>query len=154
MKPGFPLYTDLTGNNCTIFGGDDSALRRVRELHRFGAKVTVISPTLCDELAAMGERGDIRHIPRKYYRGDCTNAQMCVAATQDPATNIAIATECKAKGIPVNVIAPKEYGNFTFPRSIITDQVVVAIDGSLEADKLAHLRDKLAAALPDMLKDL
>lgn len=154
MAIGFPLFTDLTGNNCTIFGGGENTTRRVRELRRFGAKVTVISPALCPALEQMSRDGEIRHIPRKYYRGDCSNAQMCVAATEDAATNIAIATECKAKGIPVNVTNPKEFGNFTFPRAIITDQVVVAMDGDLNAEKLSTLRDKLEDILPSLLQEL
>ena len=154
MALGFPLYTDLTGNNCTIFGGGENVVRRVRELRRFGAKVTVISPALCPALEQLSEAGDIRHIPRKYYRGDCTNAQMCVAATDDTATNIAIATECKAKGIPVNVTNPKEFGNFGFPRAVVTDHVVISVDGDLATAKLAKLRDKLEAALPAMLQEI
>lgn len=154
MAIGFPFYTDLNGNNCTIFGGGENTTRRIRELLRFGAKVTVISPTLCPALEQMSEAGNIRHIPRKYYRGDCTNAQMCVAATDDTATNIAIATECKAKSIPVNVTNPKEFGNFTFPRAIVTDHVVLTLDGDIGTEKLAALRDKLEVALPVMLQEL
>ncbi len=154
MTIGFPLYVDLSGNNCTVFGGGENTLRRVRELLRFHAKVTVISPTLCPALVEMSDKGDIRHIPRKYYRGDCTNAQMCVAACDDTATNIAIATECKAKGIPVNVTAPKEFGNFTFPRVIVSEEAVISVDGTLDSNKLATLRDKIADLLPELLKDL
>ena len=154
MAMGFPLYTDLTGNNCTVFGGGENTTRRVRELLRFGAKVTVISPTLCPALEQLSEAGEIRHIPRKYYRGDCSNAQMCIAATDDTATNIAIATECKAKSIPINVTEPSGFGNFSFPRAIITDHVTVAVDGDLDTKKLALLRDKLEELLPELLKEL
>ena len=51
MPIGFPLHVDIKGNNCTVFGGGKSALRRVQELLRFGAKVTVISPQICSELS-------------------------------------------------------------------------------------------------------
>lgn len=154
MALGFPLLVDLKDNNCTVFGGDKSALRRVKELLRFGAKVTVISPQLCSELERMSEDGLIRHIPRKYFRGDCTNSQLCVAATDDNTLNIAISTECKNKSIPVNVTSPRSYGNFTFPRLVITDDVVLSITGSLPADTLAKLQDRLQDELPNMLADI
>lgn len=154
MALGFPLLVDLKDNNCTVFGGDKSALRRVKELLRFGAKVTVISPQLCSELEHMSEDGLIRHIPRKYFRGDCTNSQLCVAATDDNTLNIAISTECKNKSIPVNVTSPRSYGNFTFPRLVITDDVVLSITGSLPADTLAKLQDRLQDELPNMLADI
>ncbi len=153
MTHGFPIYTDLTGNNCTLFGGGENALRRVGELRRFGAKVTVISPTLCPALEKLSATGDIRHIPRKYYRGDCSNSQLCVAATEDIATNIAIATECKAKGIPVNVTDPAEYGNFRFPRTVLCEDVVLSVDGNVGTKTLSRLRDKLAAILPALIEE-
>lgn len=152
MAIGFPLYIDLSGNNCTVFGGGDHALRRVNELLRFDAKVTVISPTLCEELEDLSDRGVIRHIPRKFFRGDCSNSQLCVAATGENAVNIAIATECKAKGIPVNVTSPKEYGNFTFPRLIVKDGVVISIAGDVPVSTLRHLRDQIQQAIPEMLE--
>ena len=99
MALGFPLYINLHGNNCVVLGGGEFAWERARTLLAFGAKVTVISPTLCEGLRRLDEEGKIRYIPRRYFRGDCTCAYLCVAATEDEALNIAISDECKAKGI-------------------------------------------------------
>ena len=154
MALGFPLLVDLKGNNCTVFGGNKSALRRVNELMRFGAKVTVISPVICSELEQLSNEGSIRHIPRKYFRGDCSNSQLCVAATDDNALNIAISTECKNKGIPVNVTSPRSYGNFTFPRMVLTDDVVLSITGTLPADTLSKLKDRLQEELPHIIDEI
>ena len=154
MAIGFPLLIDLKGNNCTVFGGGKSALRRVKELLRFGAKVTLIAPQICPELSQMSEEGLGRHIPRKYFRGDCSNSQICVAATDDPNLNIAISTECKNKGIPVNVTQPRSYGTFSFPRMVTDDQVVISINGSLPAEQLSRLRDRLQRDLPTILEEI
>lgn len=154
MALGFPLLVDLKDNNCTVFGGNKSALRRVNELLRFGAKVTVISPIICSELEQMSEKGTIRHIPRKYFRGDCSNSQLCVAATDDNTLNIAISSECKNKGIPVNVTSPRSYGNFTFPRLVITDDVILSITGTLSADELNRLKDRLQEELPHIINEI
>ncbi len=154
MAIGFPLLIDLKGNNCTVFGGGKSALRRVNELIRFGAKVTLVCPDPCSELVKMSEEGIIRHIPRKYFRGDCTNSQLCVAATDDNNLNIAISTECKNKGIPVNVTQPRSYGTFTFPRMVVADDVVLSINGTLPAETLSRLCDRLQQDLPTILKEL
>jgi len=154
MAIGFPLLIDLKGNNCTVFGGGKSALRRVKELLRFGAKVTLIAPQICPELTQMSEQALVRHIPRKYFRGDCSNSQICVAATDDPNLNIAISTECKNKGIPVNVTQPRSYGTFSFPRMVTDDQVVISINGSLPAEQLSRLRDRLQQDLPTILEEI
>ncbi len=153
MAIGFPLHIHLADNNCTVFGGGDHAARRVRELRRFGAKVTVISPTLCPALQALSNSGEIRHIPRKYYRGDCTNSQLCVAATDEPTVNIAIATESKAKGVPVNVTDPAAYGNFQFPRVIMQDDIVISITGDAPTETLQKLRDRLQEIIPTILEE-
>ncbi|MBQ4333097.1 MAG: NAD(P)-dependent oxidoreductase [Clostridia bacterium] len=154
MPIGFPLHVDIKGNNCTVFGGGKSALRRVQELLRFGAKVTVISPQICSELSHLSNNGQIRHLPRKYFRGDCSNSQLCVAATEDNNMNIAIATECKNKSIPVNVTQPRSYGTFTFPRMVITDEVVLSVTGTLPADTLNLLQNRLQELLPDIVSGL
>ena len=154
MPIGFPLHVDIKGNNCTVFGGGKSALRRVQELLRFGAKVTVISPQICSELSHLSNNGQIRHLPRKYFRGDCSNSQLCVAATEDNNMNIAIATECKNKSIPVNVTQPRSYGTFTFPRMVITDEVVLSVTGTLPADTLNLLQNRLQELRPDIVSGL
>ena len=48
MALGFPLYINLHGNNCVVLGGGEFAWERARTLLAFGAKVTVISPNLCE----------------------------------------------------------------------------------------------------------
>lgn len=154
MALGFALLVDLKGNNCTVFGGNKSALRRVNELLRFGAKVTLISPQICPELEKMSAAGLVRHIPRKYFRGDCSNSQLCVAATDDNTMNIAISTECKNKGIPVNVTSPRSYGTFTFPRLVANDDVVLSITGTLPADTLTKLQERLQQELPRLIEEI
>jgi uroporphyrin-III C-methyltransferase/precorrin-2 dehydrogenase/sirohydrochlorin ferrochelatase len=151
---GFPLHIDIVGNNCTVFGGGESAARRAEVLLRFGAKVTVISPELCPALVRLSEHNAIRHIPRKYFRGDCTNSQICIAATDDNDMNIRIATECKAKSIPVNVTSPADYGTFRFPRVILQDDLVVTVAGDAPTDKQRHLRDRLKAIIPTLLQEI
>ena len=154
MTLGFPLLVDLRDNNCTVFGGNDSALRRVKELLRFGAKVTVISPAICLELEEMSNAGLIRHIPRKYFRGDCSNSQLCVAATEDDNLNIALSTECKNKGIPVNVTSPCSYGTFTFPRLVVEDEVILSLTGTLSSEEMSRLRNRLTAILPQLINEI
>lgn len=147
MAFGFPLYIDLNGNNCTIFGGGDYAADKAETLLKFGARITVISPTLCERLTRLDAAHAIRYIPRKYYRGDCTTCVLCVAATDHDATNIAIASECKAKKIPVNLSQPAAFGNFCFPEAIIKDDLQISLVGNMSSEELRGLRDTIEKAL-------
>ena len=104
MPNAFPLYVYLTDCDCIIIGGGSYAAHSAETLIRFGARVTVISPTLCPALRELNKEGRIRYIPRKYFRGDCTPATLCVAATDLDAVNISVAEECRAKGRSVHRI--------------------------------------------------
>lgn len=153
MAVGFPLYVDLEGNNCTVFGGGMTAYRAAEALLRFHAKVTVVSPTLCPPLEQLDAAGRIRYLRRRYYRGDCSNARLCVAATDDRTVNIAISDECKNKGIPISLEHPKGFGTFTFPRAVICRDTVVAVSGSASHTRQDFLLQKLEAALPQWLEE-
>lgn len=153
MAFGFPLYIDLKGNNCVVIGGGRSAAHRVQALMKFGAQITVISPTLCDPLQKLDSAGKIRYIPRRYYRGDCTNAYLCVAATNQEAVNIAVSDECKAKGVPVNVVRPAAFGNFSFPAVVLYDNITISISGNIGSDTLQSLCSQIERQLPDLLKE-
>ena len=152
MALGFPLYINLYGNNCVVLGGGEFAYQRTKTLLDFGAKVTVISPTLCEEMQRLDEENKIRYIPRRYFRGDCTCAYLCVAATEDESLNIAISDECKAKGIPVNVLKTVAFGTFYFTSVVLTDALSISISGKLDPAAVNSLRDQIEQALPAMLE--
>ncbi|HIZ20033.1 MAG TPA: bifunctional precorrin-2 dehydrogenase/sirohydrochlorin ferrochelatase [Firmicutes bacterium] len=156
MAAGFPLYIDLKGNNCTIFGGGRAAASRVMILLAFGAKVTVISPELCEDLRRLDKEGRIRYIPRRYYRGDCSSSYLCVAATGSDPVNIAISDECKAKAIAVNVTSPAAFGTFRFPSVITSGDLTISIAGNGEAPDEALvdlMRAEIARRFPEMYED-
>ena len=152
MSFGFPLYINLSGNNCVILGGGRFAASRTVALLKFEAKVTVISPTLCKELQELDKSGAIRYIPRRYCRGDCTSAYLCVAATDTESVNIAISDECKAKGIPVNLSKPAAFGTFTFPSIILSDTVSISLSGNENPDVISSLCKQIEQELPTMLE--
>ncbi|MDD3693601.1 MAG: bifunctional precorrin-2 dehydrogenase/sirohydrochlorin ferrochelatase [Oscillospiraceae bacterium] len=153
MAPQFPMYIDLEGNNCIIFGGGDKAAARASVLLKFGAKVTVISPTLCDKLIDMDRKGLIRHIPRRYYRGDCSSCYICIAATNDDAVNIAISDECKAKRIAVNVTKPSAFGTFVFPSVIVEKDITISVAGETNKKLVRLICESIAREMPRMMSN-
>lgn len=157
MAPAFPLYIDLEGNNCTVFGGGRTAASRVSTLLAFGAKVTVISPELCEELRRLDLEKRIRYIPRRYYRGDCTSSYLCVAATNNETVNIAISDECKAKAIAVNVISPAAFGTFRFPAVVTGEEITISISGGERREDEAIvdlMRVEIARRFPELYAEV
>ena len=53
MNCTYPVALNLRGKFCTVVGGGEVALRKVKSLLAQGAEVTVISPQLHQELSAM-----------------------------------------------------------------------------------------------------
>lgn len=153
LAVGFPLYVDLKDNNCTVFGGGEDAYEAALILRRFDAKVTVVSPTVCEALQKMDKAGEIRYLRRKYFRGDCSSARLCVALTDDPATNIAISDECKNKNIPVALNNPQGFGNFSFPRAAICGDTVVTVSGSAGNAQQRFIAEKLEELLPQLINE-
>ena len=105
----FPLFVDLAGKKALVIGGGTVGLRRAEVLARFGAEVTVVSPTLSREV----ER--IRHIPRKYTLGDLEGAFLAVAASDDPEVNEAAGREARQLGVLFNRSDAPADCDFFFP---------------------------------------
>ena len=105
----FPLFVDLAGKKALVIGGGTVGLRRAEVLARFGAEVTVVSPTLFREV----ER--IRQIPRKYTLGDLEGAFLAVAASDDPQVNEAAGREARQLGVLFNRSDAPADCDFFFP---------------------------------------
>lgn len=105
----FPLFIDLTGKPVVIVGGGPIGLRRAGVLLRFGAAVTVVSPTLDHPLEG------IVHLSRPYRAGDLKGAFLAIAATADRAVNDAAEAEARSLGIPFNRSDDQCRCDFFFP---------------------------------------
>lgn len=119
----FPLFVDLTGRRAVVIGGGAVGLRRAAVLARFGAEVTVISPTLS------GDAEDVRWIARLYAEGDLTGAFLAVAATNDPAVNEAAGREAGRLGIFFNRSDRPADCDFYFPAVCEGGGIVAGLAG-------------------------
>ena len=82
-----PNFLDLKQRHCFVVGGGDVALRKVRLLLRAGARVELVSLTLCDGLQAMAEQGDIIYCPGHFSPSMLEGKVLVVAATDDALVN-------------------------------------------------------------------
>ena len=56
MTEYFPLFVDMNDKEIRVFGGGAIALRRVKSLLSFGARVTVVSPEMVEELEVLASQ--------------------------------------------------------------------------------------------------
>lgn len=119
----FPLFVDLAGKTAVVVGGGRVGCRRAEALRRFGAAVTVVSPTLLTPLEGVG------YIPRPYREGDLAGAYLVVAATCDAGVNAAVGHEARRLGALFNrADAPGEC-DFFFPAICEGNGVIVGVTG-------------------------
>jgi len=96
MDP-YLLGLRLTGRRVVIVGGGSVASRRIPALLDAGAQVHLVSPKVTAALEDLADTGRIRWTARAYAEGDCEEAWLVCACTDDPAVNAAVAAEAEAQ---------------------------------------------------------
>ena len=127
MKKFYPVFLDMEGKKAVVIGGGPVAARKAGALAKAGAEVTLVSPALDRKAAELVSGGGIEHTARRYRRGDLAGAFLAVAATDEPDTNLDVASEAKSSGILVNCVRPPSAGSFIVPSSIRRGGLTVAI---------------------------
>jgi siroheme synthase-like protein len=131
-----------------VFGGDGIAQQKVEGLLAAGARVTVISATLNDGLAALAETHEVLHHARGYQRGDLADAVLAFAAIDDPDVHAAMAAEAAAARVLLNVVDQPRFCSFIAPAVVSRGAVSIAISTSGASPALAkRLRKDLEQAI-------
>jgi uroporphyrinogen-III C-methyltransferase (EC 2.1.1.107)/precorrin-2 dehydrogenase (EC 1.3.1.76) len=56
-----PIFLDMQGRPCLVVGGGATAARKVSNLLRAGASVTLVAPELCEGLERRVASSALRH---------------------------------------------------------------------------------------------
>jgi uroporphyrin-III C-methyltransferase/precorrin-2 dehydrogenase/sirohydrochlorin ferrochelatase len=145
----FPVFFDINGKHCLVVGGGDVAARKVSLLFRAGAKVTVVSPTLCESLQGRLASDEIKHVARRFEDADLDGCTLVVAATDDQAVNRRVSELAHARHLPVNVVDQPELCSFIVPSIIDRSPVQVAVSTGGASPVLARLlRARLETLIP------
>ena len=94
-----PVGLDVHGKKCLVVGGGSVGARKVANLVRAGAKVTVVSPTVTEDLSDEIKSGRACWVQESFRDEHMDGVLIVVAATDDPAVNARIAScacECGA----------------------------------------------------------
>ena len=139
MKPHayYPLFADLTGRLCVVIGGGPIAQRKVATLLRYGAAVSVVSPTLTKPLAASVRQGRIRHLARQFRPSDLRGAWLVYAATDDQAINGRVFREASRRNVFTNVVDQPSLCSFIAPALFRRGALTVAVSTGGTSPSLA-----------------
>jgi uroporphyrin-III C-methyltransferase/precorrin-2 dehydrogenase/sirohydrochlorin ferrochelatase len=145
----FPLFFKLDNRKVLIVGGGDVALRKADLLSRAGAAITIIAPSICDELHAL--LSDEKHtlIYENYNKKYMQGARVIIAGTDDEALNHQIHADATALNIPVNVVDTPHLCDFIFPAIVDRNPIVIGISSNGKTPVLARLlRARLETLIP------
>lgn len=73
-NPGFPLTVDVRGYPVLVLGGDEEAADKTQRLLEAGAKVTVVAPTLHEQLKQLAASAKVVHRGRHFRETDLESA--------------------------------------------------------------------------------
>ncbi len=133
----YPLCLDVENRLCLVIGGGQVGARKVRGLLAAGARVRVISPELCPELARLARAGQCEWQARTYQNGDLNGVLLAFAATDDPGVQDRVVREARERGVLVNVIDRPDRCDFHVPAAVRRDDLVLAVSTGGRSPALA-----------------
>lgn len=150
-----PLFHKLDKQKCLLIGGGSVATRKARLLLDAHASVTVISPTISDELSQLAANNGISYLERSFSPNDTLGFSLIICATNDESTNAQVSAEAQSNKIPVNVVDQPQLCSFIFPAIVDRSPMTIAISSGGVAPVLSRLvRAKLETFLPHTLGQL
>jgi len=142
----YPICLALESRHCVVVGGGKVALRKARSLLEARAAVTVVSPSLCEELRGLG---GLRRIERPFEERDVAGAFLVYAATDDPEVNRQVAEAARKHGALVNVVDTPDKCDFIVPSTLARGNLMISISTCGASPALARrLRLELEEHFP------
>ncbi|WP_067429875.1 uroporphyrinogen-III C-methyltransferase [Nocardioides jensenii] len=145
----YPSGLRLAGRKVVVVGGGHVAQRRVPPLIAAGADVHLVSPEVTPAIEGLGNEISIEL--REFVETDLDEAWYAIAATDDPATNAAVAAAAEVRRIfCVRSDDAREATAWT-PATGHHGTVTVAVLGNREPRQSAQVRDEIMHALREGL---
>jgi precorrin-2 dehydrogenase / sirohydrochlorin ferrochelatase len=146
--PHYPIYLDVEGRTVLIVGGGSVAERKVETLLRCGAVVNVVSPEFTAALERWNDEERVRLHRKPYDAGDLGGAFLVIASTGQRPVNEAVASDCRKRGIPVNVVDDPSLCDFIVPAVLERGSIQVAVSTGGKSPALARrIRKRLETML-------
>lgn len=122
----YPMMAKLQGKRCLVVGGGQVAERKIGSLLAAGADVAVVSPSCSPAVEEWAGAGSLVLFRRPFSPEDVREAVIVIAATNDPAVNLAVYQACGSHQW-VNVVDRPDLCSFTVPSVVERGDLQLAI---------------------------
>jgi uroporphyrin-III C-methyltransferase/precorrin-2 dehydrogenase/sirohydrochlorin ferrochelatase len=147
-----PIFAKLNGRHCLVVGGGTVAARRIEQLLKVGARVTVVAPELNAPVREWADAGRIAVIEQAFHDALIEDFWLVVAATNDQAVNRQVAAAAEAGKRLCNVVDEPALCSFIMPVIIDRDPVTIAVSSSGSSPVLARwIKSLIEEQLPNRI---
>jgi len=153
-KKYFPIFIDLSEKKIVVIGGGTIATRRINTLLQFVNRIVVVAPEVTPELMESERQGKITWVRGKYCFEQIAEADVVIAATNQPAVNLQVKNDCEnflaktGRHILVNVADDRRLCDFYFPGVVQTEDFVIGIStGGSAPGRVKEIRGKIETLL-------
>lgn len=145
----FPIYLKLEGRRVLIVGGGNVGLEKITSLLTSGAHLHVVAPFAIDAVKQLAGEARLTWEARAFASEDVLEADLVIAATDQPAINHAVFVAAREHHILCNSADDPPNCDFYFPSIVRRGKLQIAISTAGESPALAQqLRREIDAALP------
>lgn len=151
----FPIFIESKDKRCVIIGGGKVAYRKFEALMQYGFRITVIAPEFCDAFAKAEKNQSFERLQRNVVKKDLKDADLVIAATNQPNLNRKIVQVCKKHHILVNSVTNGEEGSFMFPALVKRGNISIGINTAGKSPVFCqYIKEKIQTVLPEWYGEL
>jgi len=144
----YPVNLNIKDKLCVVIGGGSVAERKVKNLHRYGGRVRVVSPDLTDRLSKWASQGKMDYTRSEYRASHLKGAFLVYAATSDRKVNAEIARDAAKRRLLVNVVDSATESTFILPAVLRNREISIAVStNGLSPAKSVRIRDRIKELL-------
>jgi len=142
--PYYPIFLDIEDRDVVIIGGGPVCQRKAETMMKYGARVTVVAPDFTNAIESWAAAGKLKIRRKQYDSSDLDGASIVIASTDDEAVNTRIATDCRKRKIPVNVVDVTHLCEFIVPAIVEQGSIQLAVSTGGKSPALARtLKEEL-----------
>jgi precorrin-2 dehydrogenase/sirohydrochlorin ferrochelatase len=146
----YPAFIDLENRTVLVVGGGVVAERKVETLLETGARITVVSPQITEQLQDFAHSRRITVRLRNFFPSDMDGVSLVISATDDPTIQSEVASIAASRNILVNTVDKPELCSFIVPAILRRGDITIAISTSGKSPSLAaELRTRLDRVLSE-----
>lgn len=150
----FPTFLKLDNKKVLIIGGGKIANDKLLHLLEFTKDITIITPTISEDMLKIVHQNVLPFHQRSYETGDIKDFDIIVAAINDIPLQEKIFKESRTQRCLYNCVDIKECCDFIFPSYIKKGDLTVAISTAGGSPALTkQLRIYFQNMIPDSVSD-